>query len=143
MKIEQQMLWDEFLSRWPREHLSNLTLEEYVSVNDTDTFTYWLETKTRELGSIQGNTSAKFGIYKRGSEGKEQSGIGHGEIYTWRTRYGSSESEVFDYVKNALIQISNAAFKGDLEKIDAIDFAPLVKWKIAFSLPEPCIPSTD
>ncbi|NMU24544.1 AAA family ATPase, partial [Vibrio parahaemolyticus] len=62
----------------------------------------------------------------------EQSGIGHGEIYTWRTRYGSSESEVFDYVKNALIQISNAAFKGDLETIDAIDFAPLVKWKIAF-----------
>ncbi|OHY95607.1 hypothetical protein BI375_12640 [Vibrio rotiferianus] len=132
MKVEQQMLWDEFLSRWPRENLSNLTLEEYVSVNDTDTFTYWLETKTRELGSIQGNTSAKFGIYKRGSEGKEQSGIGHGEIYTWRTRYGSSESEVFDYVKNALIQISNAAFKGDLETIDAIDFAPLVKWKIAF-----------
>ncbi|MGR2701257.1 hypothetical protein [Vibrio campbellii] len=70
MKVEQQMLWDEFLSRWPRENLSNLTLEEYVSVNDTDTFTYWLETKTRELGSIQGNTSAKFGIYKRGSEGK-------------------------------------------------------------------------
>lgn len=132
MKVEQQMLWDEFLSRWPRENLSNLTLEEYVSVNDTDTFTYWLETKTRELGSIQGNTSAKFGIYKRGSEGKEQSGIGHGEIYTWRTRYGSSESEVFDYVKKALIQISKAAFKGDLETIDAIDFAPLVKWKIAF-----------
>ncbi len=132
MKVEQQMLWDEFLSRWPRENLPNLTLEEYVSVNDTDTFTYWLETKTRELGSIQGNTSAKFGIYKRGSEGKEQSGIGHGEIYTWRTRYGSSESEVFDYVKNALIEISNAASKGDLETIDAIDFAPLVKWKIAF-----------
>ncbi|MGF1901119.1 AAA family ATPase [Aliivibrio sifiae] len=132
MKVEQQMLWDEFLSRWPRENLPNLTLEEYVSVNDTDTFTYWLETKTRELGSIQGNTSAKFGIYKRGSEGKEQSGIGHGEIYTWRTRYGSSESEVFDYVKNALVEISNAASKGDLETIDTIDFAPLVKWKIAF-----------
>ena len=76
--IEKQQLWDSFLARWPRERLSNMTLSEYVSINDQDTFTYWLETKTRSLGSIQGNTSAKFGIYKRGSDGKEQSGIGHG-----------------------------------------------------------------
>ncbi|CAM3140454.1 AAA family ATPase [Vibrio neptunius] len=132
MEVEQQLLWDEFLARWPKEELQNLTLEEYVSVNNNDTFTYWLETRTRELGSIQGNTSAKFGIYKRGSDGKEQGGIEHGAIYSWRTRYGSNESEVFNYVKAVLINISQAAGQGDLEAIDAIDFAPLVKWKIAF-----------
>ncbi|RIH72042.1 hypothetical protein BJG01_02915 [Vibrio splendidus] len=129
---EQQQLWNSFLSRWPREKLNGLTLEEYVSVNDDDTFTYWLETKTRELGSIQGNTSAKFGIYKRGSEGREQNGIGHGEVYTWRTRYGDNELEVFNYVKKIIIQIAQAAYDGDLNTIDSIDFAPLVKWKIAF-----------
>lgn len=129
---EQQDLWNSFLSRWPREKLRDLTLKQYVSVNDDDTFTYWLETKTRELGSIQGNTSAKFGIYKRNSAGKEQSGIGHGDIYTWRTRYGNNESEAFNYVKDVLIQVAQAAYEGDLNKIDHIDFAPLVKWKIAF-----------
>ncbi|SMY34932.1 AAA family ATPase [Photobacterium andalusiense] len=129
---KHQQLWNDFLRRWPRENLNQLTLEEYVSVNDQDTFTYWLETKTRELGSIQGNTSAKFGIYKRNGEGKEQNGIGHGEIYTWRTRYGNNEFEVFNYVKNVLIQISKAAYDGNLAEIDSIDFAPLIKWKIAF-----------
>lgn len=130
---KHQQLWNDFLQRWPRESLEQLTLEEYVSVNNQDTFTYWLETKTRELGSIQGNnTSAKFGVYKRNGEGKEQNGIGHGEVYTWRTRYGNNESEVFNYVKKVLIQISQAAYDGNLAEIDSIDFAPLIKWKIAF-----------
>lgn len=129
---KHQQLWNDFLRRWPRENLNQLTLEEYVSVNDQDTFTYWLETKTRELGSIQGNTSAKFGIYKRNGEGKEQSGIGHGDVYTWRTRYGNNELEAFNYVKKVLIQISQAAYDGNLAEIDSIDFAPLIKWKIAF-----------
>ncbi|MDO6678428.1 AAA family ATPase [Shewanella sp. 4_MG-2023] len=133
MTIEQkQHLWDSFVSRWPSEKLEELTLEEYVSVNDQDTFTYWLETKTKDLGSIKGNTSAKFGIYKRGSAGKEQSGIGHGEIYSWRTRYGDDETSVFSYVKKILVTIAKAAYEGDLQTIDELDFAPLVKWKIAF-----------
>ncbi|MGR5543960.1 AAA family ATPase [Vibrio sp. PNB22_2_2] len=129
---KQKELWNAFLKRWPIEELKKLKIEQYVSTDDQDTFTYWLETKTRELGSIQGNTSAKFGIYKRNREGKEQSGIGHGEVYTWRTRYGNNESEVFSYVKDVLIQIAQAAYDGDLKTIDNIDFAPLVKWKIAF-----------
>ncbi|MGR5243373.1 AAA family ATPase [Vibrio sp. PNB23_22_6] len=129
---KQKELWDAFLKRWPIEELKKLKIEQYVSTDDQDTFTYWLETKTRELGSIQGNTSAKFGIYKRNREGKEQSGIGHGEVYTWRTRYGNNESEVFSYVKDVLIQVAQAAYDGDLKTIDNIDFAPLVKWKIAF-----------
>ncbi len=128
----QRELWDAFLKRWPIEKLKELTLEQYVSTEDQDTFTYWLETKTRPIGSIQGNTSAKFGIYKRNSEGKEQNGIAHGDVYTWRTRYGDNEQKVFDYVKSALINIVEAVMHRDLEAIDKIDFAPMVKWKIAF-----------
>ncbi|MUJ27463.1 AAA domain-containing protein [Aliivibrio fischeri] len=131
-QVELQSLWDSFITRWPREKLAEMTLKEYVSVNDPDTFTYWLETKTGALGSIKGNTSAKFGIYKRGGEGKEQSGIGHGDIYTWRTRYGNNEETVFTYVKNIIVTIAKAAYKGDLQVIEELDFAPLVKWKIAF-----------
>ncbi|MDO6678429.1 hypothetical protein [Shewanella sp. 4_MG-2023] len=129
---QKQQLWNDFISRWPSEKLEELTLEEYVSVNDQDTFTYWLETKTKDLGSINGSTSAKFGIYKRASAGKEQSGIGLGEVYSWRTRYGDDESSVFMYVKNMLVTIAKAAYEGDLQTIEELDFAPLVKWKIAF-----------
>ncbi|MDF4386329.1 AAA family ATPase [Vibrio parahaemolyticus] len=129
---KQKELWDAFLKRWPIEKLKELTLEQYVSTDDQDTFTYWLETKTRPIGSIQGNTSAKFGIYKRNGEGKEQNGIAHGDIYTWRTRYGGDENQVFSYVRQALIKIVDAVKDGDLEAIDDVDLAPMVKWKVAF-----------
>ncbi len=133
MDIKQQKaLWDSFLERWPRNKLNEMTLEQYVSYGDTDTFTYWLETKTRSLGSIQGNTSAKFGIYKRGKSGKPQSWITHGEIYSWQNRYGSTETEAFQHVQQLVIQIAEAAFKGDLKTIEQLDFSPMVKWKIAF-----------
>ncbi len=130
--VEQQKLWDSFLQRWPLEKLQALTLEQYVSVNDKDTFTYWLETKTRDLGSIQGNTSAKFGIYKRNGEGTIQSGIGHGEIYSWRTKYGQDEQSSFVYVKASLLDIVEAVHDNNLEAINQIDFSNMVKWKIAF-----------
>lgn len=132
---EQYDLWDSFLQRWPREKLNEMTLEQYISVDDKDTFTYWLETKTRELGSIQGNTSAKFGIYKRSGMPKEQSGIEHGAIYSWRTRYdkyGVTQEGVFKYVKEVITSVAKAAYEGDLDSIEKIDFSPLVKWKIAF-----------
>ncbi|WP_345882152.1 AAA family ATPase [Shewanella algae] len=141
----QQQLWDDFLHRWPLTSLKEMRLEEYVSVNDNDTFTYWLETKTRSLGSIQGNTSAKFGIYKRNREGKEQGGIEHGAVYSWRTKYGHDEQSAFQYVRKMLCEVAEAAAGGDLNRIDNIDFSPLIKWKVAFlyqNQQKPCVINT-
>lgn len=94
-------LWKQFLERWPIDKIKAMTLEEYVSVDDQDTFTYWLETKTRGLGSIQGNTSIKFGIYLRraGSVPSPQSGKTHGSQYSWYSKYGVNEAQVFETVK--------------------------------------------
>ncbi len=58
----QQQLWDRVLAEWPVDRIQNMTLEEYVSVGDKTTFTYWLETEARLLGSIKGGSSEKFGI---------------------------------------------------------------------------------
>lgn len=132
--MDKQQLWDDFLVRWPIEKLKNLTLAEYVSVNDKDTFTYWLESKTKPLGSIQGNTSIKFGIYKRdeGAEPKPQAHITHGEEYSWQNRYGANEQDAFDHVLEMIVEIAIAAQAGNLKIIDGIKCYPLVKWKIAF-----------
>jgi hypothetical protein len=44
-------------------------LGEYVDVEDKDIFTYWVETKMRDLGSMKGLPgSIKFGIYRRKRE---------------------------------------------------------------------------
>lgn len=140
---EKKELWDSFLARWPKQKVNAMTLEQYVSVDDQDTFTYWLETKAGALGSIKGNTSAKFGIYKRKNSDKNtQNGIKNGKIYSWWERLGSNEASVFNQVKNSILEIIDAAFTGDLEKIDAIDFSPMVKWKIAFiyqNQQKPCV----
>jgi len=135
--MDKQKLWDDFLVRWPREELKNLTLEQYVAVKDRktgvyDTFIYWLETKTIELGSIQGNTAIKFGIYKRLGAAKKQKNIIDGEFYSWKSSYGNSEEEAFSKIRSLLIKIAKLAYKGDLEAIENIEMFPLVKWKIAF-----------
>lgn len=131
---ERMTLWDQFLQRWPIDKIKNMTLEEYVSVDDQDTFTYWLETKTRELGSIQGNTSIKFGIYRRRdkSDPKPQSGKTHGSQYSWYSKYGANEAQAFETVKTDILNIINAVQNSDLNIIDDINLSPMVKWKIAF-----------
>ena len=62
---ELKEILDSFLNRWDIESVKEMSLEEYVSVGNKDTFCQWVETKTRILGSIKGMTSIKFGIYER------------------------------------------------------------------------------
>ena len=61
--ICREILCD-FLDRWSVDEVKRMTLDQYVSIGDKDTFCQWLETRTRILGSIKGVPSFKFGIYK-------------------------------------------------------------------------------
>lgn len=129
---ERMALWLQFLERWSIEKIKTMTLEEYVSVGDQDTFTYWLETKVHELGSIKGSPSTKFGIYHRKSAPKPQSGITHGKTYTWYSKFGNSEQSSFIEIKARILAVITAAQVGDLSAINYVDLAPMFKWKIAF-----------
>ena len=62
MPAERQQLRDDFVRRFPREQLQEMTLDNYA-VGKPDSFCYGLEFKTSDLGSIRGGTSAKFGVY--------------------------------------------------------------------------------
>lgn len=127
-----QQLWDQFLQKWPVEKVKMMTLQEYVSTEDKTTFTYWVETQTKPLANINGSPSPKFGIYKRKSEPKEQSGMIHGNEYSWRDRFGATEQEAFKAVRAEIVTIIQAAKQGDLVAIDNAKLAPVYKWKIAF-----------
>jgi len=63
---EMLSLREEFNQRFPKEKIVEMTLEEYVlgTENFRDSFCYWLEWKTRDLGSIKGGSSSKFGVWK-------------------------------------------------------------------------------
>ena len=45
---------NDFLKQWPLSAVKKMTLKEYVGLEDPDTFTQCVETRTRRLGSIRG-----------------------------------------------------------------------------------------
>ena len=55
-------LMTEFEQRFPRNKLPELSLENYA-IGKPDSFCYWIEFKTRDLGSVSGGSSHKWGIF--------------------------------------------------------------------------------
>ncbi len=58
-------LRNEFVARFPWQQLPSLTKEEYALGVDgyRDSFCYWLEWKTKLLGSVSGGGAAKWGVW--------------------------------------------------------------------------------
>jgi hypothetical protein len=65
MPNELRQVREEFVQRFPRERLGQLTLEQFaLGYNASkDSFCYWLEQKTQELGSILGGNVSKFWVW--------------------------------------------------------------------------------
>lgn len=128
---QRRELLEEFLDRWPEENVRQMSLEQYVDVGNKGTFTYWVETKMRPLGSIKGTYSWKFGIYRRKDPSKRSQRFSNDEIYTWLPKFGSDRAAAFAAVKTALLQIIAYAQTGEFAKVDAIPIPDWFKWKVA------------
>ncbi|WP_281980766.1 P-loop NTPase fold protein [Tenacibaculum mesophilum] len=133
MNKELDNLKQQFLEQWPIEKLRTITLEEYTNLNK-DSFCYWVEHITRNLGSIVGGSSYKFGIYKRSDtstliNSKKRKTDGE---YAWYLKYGDTQQKAFEKIRNILIEIASHAQNDTLETIDTIDLGTAYKWKIAF-----------
>lgn len=123
----------EFLEKWTLEKVKEMTIEEYTSVGDKHTFTYWLEFECDNLGRIKGTPANKFGIWKRNND-KEYTSVDfyYTENYAWYKKYGADENEAFVNVKALVVEIIEKSLAKDFRGIDAIDYHALAKWKIAF-----------
>lgn len=135
-------LWKEFSSTWSIEKLKTMDLERYSQAGNQDTFSYWIEHRLAKLGSIRGGGNLKFGIYSRknSSEREDERGAAFSDKYGWYSKYGVDEASAFQAVKNTVISIAEAAQRGDLDAIEAIDFGEAIKWKIAFHYQAPTNP---
>lgn len=132
--MDKYKLLENFLQTWPIERLRSMKLEEYTNLNRQDSFCYWLEQRTNELGGITGGSSFKFGIYKRNNTDNEitiSNALTDGE-YAWFQKYGDSKEEAFHNVRNIIVQIAEFATNKEFDKIEEIDFGESTKWKIAF-----------
>ena len=132
--MDRRALYNQFLKRFPIENLGKMTLEEYTNLNRENSFCYWLEQKTYELGSIWGGSSYKFGIYRYEKRPDNPTVVVSDDEYAWYKKYNASNKEdAFKIVLKAIIGIAESAQKGDFRSIEEDNtFGNVVKWKIAF-----------
>jgi len=115
-----------FLDAFPKEHLNNLTVEDYVIGLQKPTFCTFVEVKTRFWARIQGATASKFGIYFGKTKSDPQ------RKYRFAKKFGSSKISAFRTVKEELLSlISEASTKTpDFATIDQNILSPMFKAKI-------------
>ena len=132
--MDRRTLYNLFLEQFPIQNLGDMTLDEYTNLNRDNSFCYWLESKTYELGSIWGGSSYKFGIYRYDKRPNNPTVIVSDEEYAWYKKYNASNrEEAYNVVLKAIMRIATSALKGDLETIENENtFGNVVKWKIAF-----------
>ena len=133
---ERRELYKQFQEAFPIESLGKMPLEKYTNLHEVDlddTFCYWIENKTRSIGSMKGGSSFKFGIYKY-LERPNVSYMQSDDQYAWYRKYDKETAqEAYVIVRNAVVRIAEHASKGEFEEIDAIDeLGDVFKWKIAF-----------
>lgn len=129
-------LLDKFIAKFPLESLQTMSLEQYTDVVEkgktNDSFTYWVETKTKELGSIKGGSSEKFNIYKYNKTPTSKNFL-HDNTYTWYTRLGQTKDEAWEKTRGIIYEVAKLASEKKFSEIDKIDeLWPGYKWKIAF-----------
>lgn len=103
-----KVLREEFVRRFPGESVKSITLDQYV-MGKLDSFCYWLEVKTKALGSISGGSSAKFGVWWSKSENR----------WRWNSSYRDEEAALVS-MKDGIRALINATKAQQFETLDAI-----------------------
>lgn len=133
--MTRRELYQAFQQAFPLESLKDMPLEKYTNLNKNDSFCYWIESKTTDLGSFWGGSSYKFLIYrynKRPAEGDPR--VISDDQYAWYANLGKDTAEeAYKVVRDEIVKVATLAKAGDYEAIDELDrLGHSYKWKIAF-----------
>lgn len=135
MKDNRYKVYEDFQKKFPIETLTGLPLEKYTNLKKSDSFCYWVESKTYCLGSIWGGTSYKFGIYEYNKKPDNPSVVTEDDRYAWYNKYNATTRDAaYGIVLDSIVRIAEAARNGNYEDIDKEDYAisGVYKWKLAF-----------
>lgn len=107
-----ESLRQEFIKKFPVSKLQTLKLEEYALGVDPkeNTFCWWLEFKTADIGHIGGATAMKHGIYFNRDEQK----------WKYDGRYASKE-KAFEAVRSGIVRLIELAGRGEYAKLDSVE----------------------
>ena len=114
----------EFLRRFPKKYLADMTVDEYVIGHKRDTFCAWVEAKSRAWANIQGASSTKFGIYF----GKTKSDATREYRYT--KKFGRSKTTAFNSIRGSLVKLVEDGKKMRLDEIQKNPLSQMFKAKI-------------
>jgi len=103
-----EQLRQDFVLHFPIDSLQDMTLDQYA-VGKPDSFCYWLEFKTNELGGIRGGSAAKFGVWWSKSE----------ERWRWNSFYQDAE-DALTHIKQGLIALIDAVRNQQFDDLDKI-----------------------
>jgi 5-methylcytosine-specific restriction protein B len=111
-----------------------MSLSDYTAAGDKETFTYWMESRLDEYGSIWGGSAFKFGIYSRNDTAEKQgdTALAYDDQYGWYRRFGATHDAAFETVRREVVAVAEAARAGRLAGIDGSELGPSYRWKIAF-----------
>jgi hypothetical protein len=117
---ELEQVRREFVRKFPLHRVATLTLDEYVEGHgNQDSFCYWVEWKTSELGRIQGSTAIKFGVYFNSSTKR----------YKFTSRF-KDEHDALASMRHSIFRLIEAGRVSDLPTIRSINVSPMFKGKI-------------
>ena len=135
--------WNDFLIRWPVSAVKAMTLEQYTDIEDKETFTYWLEHRLVEYGSIRGGSAYKFGVFRKADTSKEHptKSYKNDEKYAWHEKFGATSAEAFANVKQYILDIITAVESNELPFIESCPLAHTLKWKVAFHYQDQQLPT--
>jgi hypothetical protein len=123
-----------FLETWNPQRMQNLKLEEYVGVGNKYTFVQYVEHRTRDLGSIGGMDSSKFGMWERQDPDEKHARYTNVGKYSWPKRLPyTTAPEAFAAIKAELLSVIVDAREGNFAAIDRTGIlTDFFKWKVAF-----------
>lgn len=117
----------EFVDKFNIKFIKKMTLNDYVlgrmKISPEEnklSFCYQIETTLKDLGSIKGGFSDKFGIYY------DQ----HKNNYVFAKKWGKSIEEAFDKIKTNLIRLILDGAEMNYNKIHENPLSPMLKSKI-------------
>lgn len=131
--VERIQRYNSFQERFPIEKLEEMTLEEYTNLDRSDSFCYWIESRTGSLGSFWGGSSFKFGIYRYKNRPSDTRVVSDDKYAWYRLLKAETAQVAFYRIREIIVAIAYAARNGNFEKIDEIkELGNSYKWKIAF-----------
>ena len=110
---ELRRLREHFVQRFPKEVLAQLTLEQYALGRDDseNSFCYWLEYETTELGSIQGGNVRKFWVWWDKKK----------KAWQWIKGIGvQSAADALSLIKQGLTKLVQAVEEARFDQLDEI-----------------------